>query len=118
MREPRYGELDSARQGEAYRIWLTRDDEPPPCPPHPLPFDSAYVDEPYCALSFVEWVCERLTPKQAKVVRFLYEQDCTVVEVAKILDVSRTRVDQIHAKALRVARLHLRRAAEEGLRVC
>ena len=50
---------------------------------------------------------ELLTEKEKKVVLLYYYEDLTLKEVAKVLEVSESRVSQLHSKALEKMKKHL-----------
>ena len=50
---------------------------------------------------------ELLTEKEKKVVLLYYYEDLTLKEVASVLEVSESRISQLHSKALEKMKKHL-----------
>ena len=50
---------------------------------------------------------ETLTEKEKKVIIFYYYEELTLKEISKILEVSESRISQLHTKALQKMRVKL-----------
>lgn len=62
------------------------------------PFDSAARRE---TIAVIAGAVERLRPRERQVISLLYSEGITMREIGKILDVTESRVCQIHAEAVR-----------------
>ena len=107
MREPRYGELDSRNNHQAYLIWLTRDDELPPDPwvaeasiLATDPEDELISDY---ARKFSE-LLEGLEPRRKKVLVLRHFFGMTYEEIGDVFCLTRERIRQMEAGAYRILR--------------
>ena len=91
---------------ESYSIWLSRDEEPPEVEPWGM--TEVWEDEDDKASIWKselwELVREILSPREIKILTFRFVQQLTLEESGDACDVTRERIRQIEAKALRKLR--------------
>ena len=91
---------------QAYSIWLSRDDEPPEVEPWGMTEVLEDEDDKASVWKSELWalVREILSPREIKILTFRFVQDFTLEESGDACDVTRERIRQIEAKALRKLR--------------
>lgn len=110
MKQP-YGNRWSVLHGEAYRIWLSSGDEPRPAPHFGmlalLELEDDADKAPAMAAEVWRAAEAFLKPQQVCVLRFRFEHDLTLDEIAQRMFVTRERIRQVEAAGLRELRRRL-----------
>lgn len=110
IRAPRYGELVGAANAEVMRIWRSRHEELPLL--DPVEFDSVdniidierSVIEKDIIKKYLDNAKSFLTKREAYVIDMRFRCELTMEEVGVSLEITKERVRQIEAKALRKMR--------------
>jgi len=105
MRQPTHGELQSKKSPEVYTIWRSRNIEPEPCERFGLLSDYiGIIDDDMDYASRFWCLLETLTRREALVLILRYEHGYTLEDTGAALEVTRERIRQIEAKAMRKLR--------------
>lgn len=97
---------DIAANHEIYNLWRTRHEEPPFVGTEELDATSVVIDYENELIAdynkkYWEFVMELLEKRESEVIKMRFEDEMTLEEISKILNVTRERIRQIEAKALR-----------------
>jgi DNA-directed RNA polymerase specialized sigma24 family protein len=100
---PHYGQLLARDNPEAYKLWLTRNDEPEPEPAHGWSWQLASDDQQPIARDFCRRLLEMtaLTDTESAVVWLLVFDGSTLQEAGDELGFSRERIRQAMKSAVR-----------------
>jgi len=114
VRAPRHGELQAAKNPEAYKIWLTRNNELELL--EPICYSKEFLEpDPFVqdlGSRFMNLLNEICTPLQIEIIRRRIDGE-TLEDIAKTNGVTRERIRQIEGKALRQLRYKCRKLDED-----